>query len=160
MKNKKLLAIILLSLSSCFVVSGVGYGEDEVFLKERYISRMDFLLLEAKVAYIMSNPTSFLGVWFFEDRYGVMGGFDGEVLGSRDTKGKIYTRVYDTRGIFYNKSGAELLDEFKRQLEQIYRFTPFLETEDMGDWFMVEFRSKEGLFLGYFWEGEYHLREE
>ena len=159
MKKGLLLAAILLAVSFCFV-SGAAYGEEEAFLKERSISRMDFVLLEAKVAYMMSNPTSFLGVWFFNDRYGVMGGFNGERLGSRDTEGKIYTRVYDTRGVFYGKSEVELLDEFKKQLEQIYRFTPFLETEDMGDWIMAEFRSKEGLFLGYFWEGEYHLREE
>ena len=61
MTNKKLLAIVLLSSSFCFV-SGVEYKEIE-----EWMVYIDFKPLEAKVNYIMAPPASFLDVSFYYD---------------------------------------------------------------------------------------------
>lgn len=66
MKNKKFLAIILLSLSFCFV-SGVGYGEEKTMEQRREFrvqqaSALDFYLLASRVNYIMKNPNDFLDI--------------------------------------------------------------------------------------------------
>ena len=71
MKNKKLLAIILLSLSFCFV-SGVGYGEikNKEFLLETKAEKLEFELLVARVSYIMMWKDSFLRVSYYYDETG------------------------------------------------------------------------------------------
>ncbi len=68
MKNKKLLAIILLSLSFCFV-SGAGYGEEELqrqpgineLFRQPSFERFSFLVIPTEGAVIM--------FWTFLDMY-------------------------------------------------------------------------------------------
>ena len=87
-----------------------------------------------------------------------------------DTKGKICVLIGDNifRGddkrVFYDKSGTDLLDEFKRQLETIYLFIDNYAT-DMNADIVASFYTREKkpsliTTLGYFYEGEYHLWEE
>jgi len=65
-----------------------------------------FRLSQARVDYIMSNPTSFLDV-----RWGY----------SPDER-CIDIRVYDTRGVFANKDGIALVKQFEKSLEAICKF--------------------------------------
>jgi hypothetical protein len=140
MKNKKLLVIFLLSLSFCFV-SGAGYGEVKEFLFKDKASQIQVTLLSARIDYMMRNPTSFLNVEF---------GHNPEF---------ITLNIYDNRDIFYHKSGVALLDTFKKKLEVIYSFISHIATNmntDVWAWFY----SREGIELGYFLDGKYHLSED
>ncbi len=157
MKNKKLLAIILLSLSFCFV-SGAGYGEIDEWMIERKASILDMELLDAKIRYMMWSPDNFLYVDFYYDEYGVYGIAD-RLPKSVDTKGKIYIQIGDTRGVFFQKNRKTLLNEFGRQLEYIYSWLEEAST-DMDIDIVAVFFSGEEILLGYFYEGEYHLWEE
>ena len=78
MRNKKLLAIILLSLSFCFV-SGVGYGAvtgDHKPLDEQSGGLLiDWRLMQQTGTYMMENPTTFLRVWITYDENGGWGRF-------------------------------------------------------------------------------------
>ncbi len=155
MKNKKSLAIILLSLSFCFV-SAVGYGEVKEWSDKEKISYTEvLLLLSARVDYIMYNPTAFLNVDFIYDSDGAFGKkvFPRDV----DTKGKICVRVTDSRGVFSDKSGIALLDQFKRSLTVLYSFLAPLAVGDMNTHIAAIFLSREEIPLGYFYQGEYHL---
>jgi len=149
-KNKKLLAILLLSMSFCFM-SGVGYGE----IKYEGIY-MVIRLLEARVDYIMHNPNSFLEVRFYNDRDGA---FTNSFPKGVDTKGKVYVWVTDNRDQFSYKSEIALLDTFKRSLEVIYSFISLLVT-NMNTDVVAKLESKERIPLAYFYQGEYHLWEE
>ncbi len=158
MKNKKLLAIILLSLSLCFV-SGVGYGEIEA---DRYgkveVSYMEYLLLYRMVVHIMVNSTKFGDVRFYYDRdrsYGKKLKFPVDV----DTKGKILIIVTDSRDKMFSKSGTGLLEKFKQNLDNIYTYIEDIAT-DMDADIVAKFHSKGDIPLGYFYQGEYHLWEE
>ena len=169
MNNKKLLAIILLSLSFCFVVTGVVYGE-EIFSKEwmasmrKYMqdekkaSSMDIYLLEAKVYYIMRNPTGFLLIGLVYDSFGTGGKTWGFPEGV-DTKDKIYIAVTDNRGAFANKSEAVLLEQFKKELNNIYVGLWFY-APDMDADIVAKFFNMENVPLAYFYQGQYHLWEE
>ena len=90
MRYKKLLAIVLLSLSFCFV-SGVGYGEVQEWMDKEEVSLMDIRLLEARIDYIMQRPNDFMDVVFYYDSTGIFGRelFAGDI----DTKGKIMVQV-------------------------------------------------------------------
>jgi len=163
MKNKKLLAIALLSLSFCFV-SGVGHGEVETWLDEREVTPIDLYLLNARVNYIMRNPATFLNVSeIIYDRSGLWGGEYIVFYGLPDlglfSKDKICLRIVDNRGRFYDKSRVVLLDDFKSSLKVIYSFikdiAPDLNNDVVACWL-----SEEGIPLGYFYQGEYHLWEE
>jgi len=163
MKNKKLLAIILLSLSFCFV-SGAGYGEIEVNVIELKVPHIDFYLLEARVEYMMRNPINFLYVKFRYDRNGSYGELFPERL---DTKGKIYVEIRDNRGLFSGRSGTVLLELFKWYLDLIYGFIGQLPLSIEYDLYgpmdndvVAKFYSKGDIPLGYFYQGEYHLWEE
>jgi len=157
MKNKKLLAIVLLSLSFCFV-SGAGYGEVKKWLYESLkTSRMESYLLEARIDYIMLNPTIFLKVDF---DYDSEGGLLKDMLPKLiTTKGKIIITVKDIRGLFSDKSGIALLDTFKRYLEVLYSFVQHIAT-DMNDDIVALFYTREEIPLGYFYQGKYHLWED
>ncbi len=165
MRNKKLLAIVLLSLSFCFVVSGVGYGEVQQGWEVIEATLMDIKFLEATNDYIMSNPTSFLNIRFSYDLLGAVGEDKELFSGGINTEDKIIVRVIDNRGIFSPKSGLTLLHEFEEQLETIYFFiyTHLLATDMDNDIFAI-FYNPDGyektLPLGYFHQGEYHLWEE
>lgn len=154
MKNKKLLAIILLSLSFCFV-SGAGYGEIEEWKIESKVPYIEWLLLKASLRYVMSNPTNFLFVEFTYSPDKVVGGLPEGV----DIKGKIWARVIDTRGIFSYKSGIALREHFKKELETLYSYIDDIAT-DMDTDIVAIFVSKGDLALGYFYQGEYHVWEE
>ena len=154
MRGKKLLVAFLLGMGFCFVPV-LGHGEIEKWVLERKVSHMDVELLQAKVNYMMTNPTDFLYFGAYYDPYGRIGRirtFPKNV----DTKGKIVIAVYDSRRIFYNKSGAALLDQFKKELEAIYSFIRIIAT-DMDTDIVAKFLTREGVPLGYFYQGEYHL---
>ena len=154
MRGKKLLAAFLLGVGFCFVPV-LGYGEIEKWVLERKVSHMDVELLQARVNYMMTNPTDFLYFGAYYDPYGRIGGiraFPKNV----DTKGKIVIAVYDSRKIFCNKSRAALLDQFKKELEAIYSFLRVIAT-DMDTDIVAKFFTGEQVPLGYFYQGEYHL---
>lgn len=44
-------------------------------------------------------------------------------------RSKAYLSVIDTRGVFSNKTGTDLLGESKRQLEVVYSFTQKIATD-------------------------------
>ncbi len=160
MKNKKLLAIILLSLSFCFV-SGVGYGEVEGWMFYEQGSLMEHHLLNAKVNYIMSNPDSFQQVEFSYDPFGGWGDIAG-LPENVNTEGKIVIVFIDRRGLFPEKNSDEnifLLVHLQVALETIYSFLDVIAT-DMDNDIVATFHRKGGAFVGYFSEGEYHLWED
>ena len=159
MRGKKLLAAFLLGVGLCFVPV-LGQGEVTHYLHERKTSSMNFWLLNARVSYMMHNPNSFLNVNFHYDPVGDLRGVVKFPEGvDIDTKGKIHVLVRDNRGVFSDKFGIALLDQFGRELEVIYSFLLFL-VSDMDTDIVVRFASKEEILLGYFYEGEYHLWEE
>ena len=164
MRRKQFLAAILLGVFFCFV-SGVGYGEIKVNVIELKVPHIDFYLLEARVEYIMRNPTNFLYVKFRYDRNGSYGiGFPERL----DTKGRIYVEIRDNRGFFSGRSGIVLLELFKMHLDNIYGYIQPLPTigteydllEYMEHDIVAKFYSKGDIPLGYYYKGEYHLWEE
>ncbi len=161
MKNKKLLTVILLSLSFCFVFSGVGYGEISEWLNEHIeVSVMDIWLAEAQVKYIMSNPRSFLKVSFFYDKDGELGKAWG-LPKTIDTSGKLAVTITNNRGEFYGKSGDLLLNLFKAHLLVISLDLGKIITDRNTD--IVAMFYDGGLIpspLGYFNQGEYYLWED
>jgi len=155
MRNKKVLAIVLLSLSFCFV-SGAGYGYISKLNLELKASRMDFDLLKARIDYIMKNPTNFLDTHLYYDPLG----FGGETFPyDIETKDKIIILVYDNRDIFSDKSEAALLDQFEKELKIIYKSMRIMAS-NMNTDIVVSFRTREDISLGYFYQGEYHLWKE
>ncbi len=181
MKNKKLLAIILLSLSFCFVF-GVGYGEIlqpekpsvswymEEYAEEpqkgldfwRYDcdlalpSMLDLQLLWAMLAYVMRNPSTFEYVNIVYDWTGRSEKFYPKGV---NTKEKICIEIQDVRGYFSDRSGVALKEAFKLYLDTVYSFIKEWAT-NMNTDIVARFISKGDIPLGYFSEGEYHLWEE
>ena len=189
MRYKKLLGIVLLSLSFC-LVSGAGYGEIiipehgttlgelltwkvlgyeneplwpfirrmcEEMREEIGLLKLYDNLFAARINYMMRNPTTYLDVNFFYDR-------DGKLERSLfpegvETKNKISVDIADNMDIFSDKSGIALLDEFKRNLEVIYSYIKRIAT-NMDTDIVAVFYSREGIELGYFYQGEYHLWDE
>ncbi len=158
MRYKKLLAIILLSLSFCFV-SGVGYGEIKEWMFYEPESLMNFVLLNAKVNYIMSNPDSFQKVEFVYDPIGDWWSVAG-LPENINTKGKIIVIFFDRRGLFPKKSGVLLLVHLEIALKTLYSFLDGLVATDMDNDIVATFHKKGGTFVGCFSEGEYHLWKE
>ena len=162
MKKKRSLAAILLGVVFCFVFSGVGYGT-EVLVLEINTPHIGFFLLEARVEYMMHNPTNFLDVSFHYDLKGTYyRSYDMEFPEHVDTEGKLYVEIRDRRGVFSGKSGVTLLEIFKKHLEVIYSFIPSLPLYywDIDEDVVAKFYSKGGIPLGYFYQGEYHLWDE
>ena len=157
MRLKKLLAAFLLGIVLCFVPA-MGYGEVQEWTYERKASYMKVSLLEARVSYMMHNPTTFLNVNFLYDPIGRYRRVE-KLPESVDTKGKIVIVISDTRDVFSYKSGIALLDQFKRELEVEYTFLRSLAT-DMDTDIVAIFANKEIIPLGYFYQGEYHLWRE
>jgi len=155
-KGKRLLIIILLGLSLCFV-SGAGYGEVKEWMHKEKTPLMFSFLLDARVNYIMSNPSTFLNVFIGYDPNGEV--YQQSFPEGTNTKGKICLSIFDNRNLFTDKSKVGLLDEFKRSLDCIYSFLD-LVTTDINTDVVAVFLSKEGIPLGYFYQGEYHLWEE
>lgn len=155
MKSKKLLVAILLGVGFCFVPI-LGHGYISKLDLEMKASKMNVGLLDARVDYIMKNPTNFLDVHLFYDPLGF--GTDFFPYGV-ETKGRIIILVYDNRGIFSDRSEAALLDQFKKELETIYKSLRVIAS-DMDTDIVASFRIREDVSLGYFYQGKYHLWEK
>jgi hypothetical protein len=167
MRGRGLLAALLLGAGLCFV-PGLGYGEEKElpfeivivdlnYLRGEKASELDLRLLQARVEYMMTNPTSFLNVSFYDDPNGR---FKENFPEGIDTKDKILVWVRDNRGVFRYKSRIALLELFKRHLETIYTFIDTRAAWDMNADIVAKFYSREGIPLGYFYQGEYHLWEK
>lgn len=155
MRGKKLLAGFLVGVMIVCLVPVMGYGEIPI--------RMELNFLYAKIDYIMRNPNSFLNFILHYDPEGAIGEvFEYlESFPDIDTKGKILVVVLDNRGVFSNKSGIALLEEFEKQLEVIYWSIQHVATDMDTDIEMVAvFFSRGKILLGYFYQGEYYLWEE
>jgi len=154
MRGKRLLAAFLLGVGLCFV-PGLGYGEDkepiQIDVIEFKVPHIGFFLLQARVNYMMYNPTNFLNVSF---QYYSSGIYDEGFPEHVDTKGKIYVEIRDNRGLFSGRSEIVLLELFKRELKGIYSFIPALPHYDllgyMGEDIVAKFYSRGGIPLGYF----------
>ena len=190
MKSKKLLAIFLLGIGLCFMPllrnGMIGQCEErsKAYLSPEEVHSLlvNTGLLKARIDYIMRNPTDFLNVDFYYDQEGM---FTKEGLFPEgvDTEGKIVVIVADNRGVFSNKSGTVLLNEFKEQLETILHSSAILEIMvpipeimkrelrgEMDTNIVARFCTKweisppsplpEEVCLGYFYQGEYHLWEK
>lgn len=159
MRSKKLLATVLLSVGLCFVPA-LGHGEIKGWSYKDKTSCVDsrLLVLEARVNYIMRNPTSFLEVDFDYDPFGSYGRIMLELPENVDTKNKVCVRIRDSRGVFSYKSGVTLLDQFKKRLENVYSYIKESAT-DMNADIVAIFYSEGDLPLGYFYQGEYYLWE-
>ena len=156
MRSRVLLATALLGVGLCFVPAS-GYGEVKKWMVEGKANYIKVELLKARVSYLMRNPTTFLNVEFTYDPTGYIGEIMKLPKGV-DTKGKIFVSVGDSRGVFSYRSGIALLDQFKRKLKIIYSFIQLVAT-DMNADIVAEFTTREGIPLGYFYQGEYHLWE-
>lgn len=157
MKSKNLLAIILLSLSFCFM-SRVGYGEVQEWMRYQEESLTSFHLLDAKVNYMMSNPDSFQKVGFLCDPIGDYGDTAG-LPENINTNGKIIVVFIDRRCLFPKKSEALLLVHLQIALETLYSFLDDVVATDMDSDIIGTFYGREGTFVGYFYQGEYYLSE-
>ncbi len=160
MRSKTLLAAFLLGVGLCFAPA-LGYGEEMDIdqlrkeLAEDKVSRMRVILLEAKVDYMMTAPTTFLRIDVGYDRLGLMR-MVWELPEGIDTKGKICVSVGDNRGVFSHKSRMALLNRFKMELEFMCLFLGMV-VANMNTDVVAIFDSDGGNRLGYFYQGEYHL---
>ncbi len=157
MKNKKLLAIILLSLSFCFV-SGVGYGEVKEWTLERTVRIIDLQLGWDMLFYVWDHETDFLVVIFSYDSY--VGKVTFSSKPDVSTEGKILIEITDSRGIFSNKSGIALLNLFRKTLRDIYSYIEDYVTDMDADVVAILKAFPGGHELAYFYQGEYHLWDE
>lgn len=105
MKGKGLLVAFVLAVGLC-LVSGQGHGEiPEEMLQEKALDIV-VELLEARVDYMMDNPTSFLKVQILYDATGMAGRlFFDDLPRQVDTRGKIIVFVYDNREVFSYAKG-------------------------------------------------------
>jgi len=164
MRARGLITAFLLGVGLSFV-PGLGQGEIKSPRHLGKISSMDWRLLQATVNYMQENPTNFLRVHICYDEDG---SWEESFFPKHiDTRGKVCLLVGDNifRGdderLFCGKSGTDLLNEFKRQLENIYSFIEDYATEmntDIAAYFYTRERKPSlGIPLGYFYQGEYHL---
>jgi len=153
MRGKKLLVAFLLGVGLCFIPV-LGYGEVSKELYKIKADYMDVVLLRAMVRYMMRCPGTFMVVSI---SYDPDGRFTGRFLPeSIDTKGKIFVVIVDSRYRFSGKSGIDLLDQFKTELEAVYYDISFVATDIDAD-IVAIFDSRRDIHLGYFYQGEYHL---
>jgi len=156
MRSKVVLTVFLLAMQLS-LVSSLGYGEiDQELLFKADVSRMEYLLLDARVDYIMRNPTNFFEVVFVYDPVG------GEKLGlpkHANTQNKIRIDIGDKQDVWTHESGEALLDDFRKTLEIIYSYVEHIAT-DMNIDIVARFYSKGDIALGYFYQGKYHLWNE
>ena len=155
MKGKGVLGAVLLSIGLCLVPGG-AHGEVKEWMHEVEASVMEVELLRAQVRYIMDRPATFLNVVFYYDRDGR---HRRELPGDVDTNGKIFVMVRDNRDVFSFKSERDLLDQFRKELQDVYSFMKIVATVMDAD-VVAKFYSKEGAPLGYFYRGRYRLWEE
>jgi len=84
------------------------------------------------------------------------GRFEHDFPEGVNTKGKIYVIIYDSRNVFIDELTVALLEQFKLALEIPYSYISMVAT-NMNTDIVAKFYSKEGIPLGYFYQGEYHL---
>ena len=157
MRKKQFVAAILLGVVLCFV-SGLGYAKVKESLLEPVVARrLEFRLLDAQVAYIMTFPDTFLRVLYFYDGYGDFAKwFPAGVL----TKDKIIVEVIDNRDYFHGAATEKvLLSEFEFHLSKVTFLIQFM-VDDLANDIVARFTDIDGNHLGYFYQGEYHLWEE
>ena len=159
MKAKTVLAAYLLAVGLCFVPA-LGYGEITKWMHEREVSYVDYHLLKARLDYMMYNPGMPLA---FSAFYDPDGGYARawELPKGISTKGKICVSIRDIKGMLFRSSGIALLDEFKRHSKAIFGWivVPTRITDANTD-IVAMFTSREGIPLGYFYQGEYYLWEK
>jgi len=119
---------------------------------------LDFFLLDARVSYMMNSVFSFKFVNFYYDRDGRLK-FVYKFPQKVETKDKIVVSVYDKGSGWSKKSGIDLLEMFKHDLDIIYTYIEILAT-DMDNDIVAIFYSGGEILLGYFYRGEYHLWKE
>ncbi len=183
MRKKQFLAAILLGVVLCFV-SGVGYGKVNIpgwgttvgdiivgatneklwpyvegTREDVRLLRLENALLNARIQYIMRNPTDFLSVDCYYDSDGRFSYPDNDFFPEGvDTKGKVLVFLTDNRGAF-SLPGVALLDVFYVYLKIIYSYLNPVAT-NMDTDIVALFISQQAIPLGYFYQGEYHLWEE
>ena len=98
-----------------------------------------FQLSQARVDYIMANPTSFLNVRF------------NHIPDERC----IRVEIYDTKGIFANKEGTALVKQFRKSLEAICTFVDVRRfgNADIKAMFYPQIGDTP---LGWYAEGKYY----
>ena len=158
MRGKVFLAAFLLGVGLCFVPV-VGYGEVmNWMIKSKFqMSLMESRLLEARVDYIMRNPTVFLDVNLWHG--GLFAPKPRALPDDVDITGKIIVTIGDSRGGFSYKSGVVLLDQFKKSLKVICSFIDDIAT-DMNTDVVAVLYSRQAIPLAYFYQGKYHLWEK
>lgn len=169
MKNRILLAIVLLGLSFCFV-SNLGYGAisndllDDKFDAwiENKVSLLDNFLLQARVDYLMMNSSDNDYVWM---RYDLFGSLKDslELPKGVNTVEKIVVVIQDHRDILpqlLSLRKFSLSEVLEMKLTTVYGFIEAQFSLDMNEDIVAILMSKEGIKLAYFYQGEYHLWEE
>ena len=134
----------------------MGRGKIPEWTLESSASYIDLALLEGTVSYMMSKPYDFLRVSYY---YDLTGRFAERFPAGVGTKGRVYISIMDSRNVFSYKSGKTLLEQFAIELFPVYNVIRTIAT-DMNNDIVVVFVSGQVKTIGYFYEGEYHLREE
>jgi len=169
MRKKRFLAAILLGVVLCFVVSGVGYGEEMTTeqlrktMAEQKASDLNLLLLKSEVKYIMKNPNDFLDIscsyYAFEitsvDYYKDMNLPEDFI-----TKDKLFISITDNRGVFSGKSDWDLLRLFRKSLLSFYYSSSVFGVFSYPSDIVAIFYAEGKVPLGYFHQDEYHLWED
>lgn len=171
MKNRKLLAIIVLSLSFCFVPR-VGYGEEMTMeqLREAVVaqkaSQLDLILLQSVVKYIRNNPNDFLDISCHYNPFdftSIEGSShkDWGLPEDFDTKDKLFITIRDSRGAFSGKADLDLLKLFIGPLHSFLNGSALLALFSYDSDIVAIFHSEEGnIPVGNFYQGVFHLWEE
>lgn len=169
MRGKKLLVAFLLGVGLCFmsaigqafVPSKLVMGKVDAW-REYKVSLLDYLLLEARVSYMMRNFDGYEYVRMDYDVDGSKGKFY-KFPENVSTASKIVILIDDIRD-YYSPSYLSLADlsilgAFEKQLNILYTYIKDFST-DMDNDVIALVRSKEGIKLAYFYQGEYHLWEK
>ena len=160
-----------MSVILCFVVSGAGYGEiPEVLVNDhmeawtkREPSLLNYLLLEAKIDYIMRHPDNYEYVWMRYDMDGSLGDFS-EIPEGVNTADKIIIVIDDIREDYLpdvlSLAGRSLLEAFEMQLTTICASIKHQFSVEINKDIVGLIRSREDTSLAYFYQGKYHLWKE
>lgn len=157
MRTRILLAAFLLGVGLCFVPA-LGYGEVKHWMYEAKTSLMYFSLLEARVNYMMNNPTGFLNVRLEYDLDGSIGRM-ARLPEDVDTKGKVIMTIQDNRGGVFSDEAVLLPLECELVLWSVYSYIDFLATDIDTD-IVALFLSKEQDLVGYFYQGVFRFWEK
>jgi len=166
MRAKRAVVAFLLAAGLC-LMSGVGHGTIRpelvvgkiVAWKDFKVSLLDYLLLEAKLDYMMRNFENFENIYLEYDMDGSVGRFYG-FPETMDTTNKIVIVIEDIRDyyspFFLSLVDLSIVEGLEKQLKIIYLYIKDLAS-DMDNDVVARVSSKEGIKLAYFYQGEYHL---